>query len=453
MKKLPTIGTVYFLGIGGIGMSALARYFMNKGWKIHGYDRTPTSLTEILIQEGMEVHFEDNPDLIPDQVDLVVLTPAVPYDHQELQFFRNKGVHIVKRAELLGMISKEYRTIAVAGTHGKTTTSTMITHLLLSSRIGCTAFLGGISKNYETNFVLSDTSDLLVAEADEFDRSFLHLQPETAIITSMDADHLDIYGDHGNLLNTFVEFAGNIKDGGNLIMKYGLDLPMDISGRYSVYTYGLDQLADFHAENLALIDGLYHFDFTHPSGCMKDLVLGLPGKYNIENAVAALAICWLQRLSEPEVRTGLSSFKGVRRRFDIRVSKDRLVYIDDYAHHPEELSASISSARAMFSDRRITGIFQPHLFSRTRDFMDEFARSLELLDEVILLPIYPAREVPIPGISSDVLLSRIRKGNKKLVMKEELPGILDKNSLEVLMTLGAGDIDTLAGPIEKYLSE
>lgn len=452
MLHLPPTGTVYFLGIGGIGMSALARYFLYRGWKVAGYDKTPTSLTGSLEQEGMAIHYTEDITQIPDHVDLVVYTPAVPAEHAEYRYFKDHGTPIIKRAQLLGMISQDYRTVAIAGTHGKTTTSTMVAHLLYQSVKGCQAFLGGISKNYESNLLLSNDSEFLVAEADEFDRSFLYLHPYIAVVTSVDADHLDIYGNHESLLESFSQFIGNLVPKGILVIKKGLSLVVPVHGNTTIFHYSLEEKADFYADSLEIADGLYRFVFHYPEGMLKDMVLGLPGLYNVENAVAALAVAWLCGAKEEEMREALRSFSGVRRRFDIRVNSETLVYIDDYAHHPAELTASITAVRNLYKGRKITGIFQPHLFTRTRDFADEFARSLELLDEVILLPIYPAREIPIPGVTSEMLLARIKSANKKLVQMSDLPGILDISRLEVLMTLGAGDIDTLTEPIESYLT-
>jgi len=453
MHPLPERGTIYFLGIGGIGMSALARYFLSKGWKVAGYDKTCTVLTSSLQQEGMEIHYEEDLNRIPRQVDLVVYTPAVPASHAEYRYFVKQGNRIVKRAELLGIIASAYQTIAIAGTHGKTTTSTMAAHLMFSSAQACIAFLGGISKNYETNLLLSGTTEYLVAEADEFDRSFLQLHPYLAVITSTDADHLDIYGSHASVLDSFSAFTANIRENGILILKAGLDLPLRLKEGCRVFRYGMEGAGDFQAISPELRDGLYHFGFKYPGGVMEDMVLGLPGLYNVENAVAALAAAWLCGAGEAELRSSLASFSGVRRRFDIRINSRKLVYIDDYAHHPAELTASITAARAMFSGRKLTGIFQPHLFTRTRDFADEFARSLELLDEVILLPIYPAREQAIPGINSEMLLSKIRLENKQLLTMEQVPGELDLSRMDVLMTLGAGDVDTLVAPIEQAIHQ
>lgn len=453
MLTLPNKGTIYFLGIGGIGMSALARYFLSKGWKVSGYDKTCTSLTDALQQEGMNIHYDEDLSLIPAEVDLVVYTPAVPESHSEYRYFIQQGTRIVKRAELLGIIASAYKTIAIAGTHGKTTTSTMTAHLMFSSAKACIAFLGGISKNYETNLLLSTTTEYLVAEADEFDRSFLQLYPQIAVITSTDADHLDIYGSHASVLDSFSAFTGNIREGGILLLKAELDLPFKLKPGCRVYRYGMLGEGDFQAVSPELRDGLYHFGFRYPGGVMEDIVLGLPGLYNVENAVAALAAAWLSGVGEEDLRSSLASFSGVRRRFDIRVKSGKLVYIDDYAHHPAELTASITAARAMFPDRKLTGIFQPHLYTRTRDFAVEFARSLELLDEVILLPIYPAREQAIPGVSSEMLLDKIHLEHKRLLTKEEIPSRLYLGSMEVLMTLGAGDIDTLVSPIEQAIQQ
>jgi UDP-N-acetylmuramate--alanine ligase len=452
MQQLPTSGTVYFLGIGGIGMSALARYFLSSGWKVHGYDRTSTVLTGQLQEEGMIIHYEEDTKLIPAHVDIVVYTPAVPTDHSEYRYFVQNGISILKRAEVLGLIAQDYQTIAIAGTHGKTTTTTLVSHLLKQSELDCQAFLGGISKNYESNLLLSDSSPFLVAEADEFDRSFLQLFPFIAVITSIDADHLDIYGDHSKMLNTFTEFTGNIMPGGTLILKSGLELPLNLQEECTLYRYSMNGTGDFMATHLELRKGLYHFDFHFPGGIWKDLVLGLPGLYNVENAVAALAAVWLCGADEEEIRPALESFQGVRRRFDIRFSGRNCVYIDDYAHHPAELTASITAARNLFPGKKVTGIFQPHLYSRTRDFADEFAIALDLLDEIILLPIYPAREMPIPGISSEMLQSKIQSGKCTIASMKDFPECLNVNKLEVLMTLGAGDIDILTVPIEKFLT-
>jgi UDP-N-acetylmuramate--alanine ligase len=441
---------IYFLGIGGIGMSALARYFIAKGYEVHGYDRTQTSLTFSLEQEGMIIHYAEDISLIPAKTGLAVFTPAIPADSLELLYLQKSGVRMMKRAEVLGMLSSEYKTIACAGTHGKTTTSTMVSHLLQSSEVKCQAFLGGIARNFDSNLLISETSSFMVAEADEYDRSFLHLHPYIAIITSIDSDHLDIYGTHDAIKEAFSSFTGNIVPEGNLIMKKGLDLPLRSPAECKVYSYAVNDEADFYATDLQIENGLYHFDFNYPHGRIQNLTLGIPGLYNVENAIAALAAALLAGAKPDELIAGLASFKGVKRRFDIRINESNLVYIDDYAHHPEELNACISSARAMFPGRKLTGIFQPHLFTRTRDFATEFAHSLAQLDEVLLLPVYPARELPIEGINSQMLLSLMAHNNKYLVQKTDFPAHFEGNRPEVLLTMGAGDIDTLVDPIENF---
>ncbi len=441
---------IYFLGIGGIGMSALARYFIAKGYQVNGYDRTSTDLTVALEKEGMIIHYHPDPSLIPAETGLVIYTPAIPATNIEFVYLQHSGIRMMKRAEVLGMLSSEYKTIACAGTHGKTTTSAMVSHLMHESLIGCQAFLGGISRNFDNNLLISETSPFMVVEADEYDRSFLHLHPYIAIITSIDSDHLDIYGNHLAIEEAFSSFAGNIVQQGSLIIKKGLNLPLQLAAGCNEYSYAVEQEADFYASGLSLEKGLYHFDFNYPNGKINNLVLGIPGLYNVENAVAALAAAILAGVTPEELSKGLASFKGVKRRFDIRFQGNNQVYIDDYAHHPEEIKACISSARAMFPGRRLTGIFQPHLFSRTRDFAADFAKSLSLLDEVLLLPIYPAREQPIAGIDSLMLLSLMDHSTKHLVQKEDLPGCLADKNIEVLLTMGAGDIDTLVDPLEQY---
>lgn len=442
---------IYFLGIGGIGMSALARYFIAEGYEVHGYDRTPTVLTEALEKEGMIIHYTADPLLIPAETGLVIYTPAIPSTNPEFEYLLKCGVRMMKRAEVLGMLSSEYKTIACAGTHGKTTTSSMVSYLMQQSHLGCQAFLGGISRNFNNNLLLSETSPFMVVEADEYDRSFLHLHPFIAIITSIDSDHLDIYENHEAIQEAFSGFTGNIVPQGSLIIKKGIELPLRIPVDCKVYSYAVNAVADFYANNLSLKDGLYHFDFNYPNGKIDNLVLGIPGLYNVENAVAALAAALMAGVRPEELSKGLASFTGVQRRFDIRVNENKRVYIDDYAHHPEEIKACIQSARAMFPGRRLSGIFQPHLFSRTRDFAAEFANALSMLDEIILLPIYPARELPIPGIDSQMLLSLIDHENKHLILKSDIPVYLSGRHIEVLLTMGAGDIDTLVEPIEMFL--
>ncbi len=441
---------IYFLGIGGIGMSALARYFLAKGYQVHGYDRTSTSLTTQLENEGMNIHYHEDAALIPAETGLVVYTPAIPSSNSELQYLRKCGVRMMKRAEVLGMLSSEYKTIACAGTHGKTTTSSMVSYLLQQSEVGCQAFLGGISLNFETNLLITESSPFMVVEADEYDRSFLQLHPYIAIITSIDSDHLDIYDNLEAVLEAFSSFTGNIVPDGALIIKKGLELPLQINVDANVYRYAVNAEADFYATDLRLVNGHYQFDLNYPNGKIDNLLLGIPGLYNVENAVAALAAAILAGATPDELSKGLATFKGVKRRFDIRVNEQNIVYIDDYAHHPEEIKACISSARDMFPGRKLTGIFQPHLFSRTRDFAAEFATSLSLLDEILLLPVYAARELPIPGIDSEMLLALISNENKHLVQKSDIPEYFKGKQTEILLTMGAGDIDTLVEPIESF---
>lgn len=447
------INIVYFLGIGGIGMSALARYFKKSGKVVSGYDKTPSPLTDQLINEGIEVHFADNPKLLPANVDLVILTPAIPKNHKELLFFLEANIPILKRSEVLGLISRNKQTIAVAGTHGKTSVSTLTAHLFHDNSKQCSAFLGGISKNYKTNFLWSETSDLIVVEADEFDRSFLTLFPQLAVITSMDADHLDIYREKRNLELSFQQFVDQILPGGALVLKKELVNNVKVKDNIRLFTYSIQEKADFCIEKMNFKNGLYYFTLITPFGVIKEIKLGIPGLFNVENAVAAAALALLSGLSINELIKGMASFAGIQRRFDIRINRPDLVYIDDYAHHPVELKACISAVREMFPGKKITGIFQPHLYSRTRDFADEFARSLELLDEIILLEIYPAREKPIPGITSAWLLEKICGKQKQICSKVELLNSLNNHSFDILLTLGAGDIDQLVATIENTLEQ
>ncbi|MCX6305299.1 MAG: UDP-N-acetylmuramate--L-alanine ligase [Bacteroidetes bacterium] len=457
--------SIYFLGIGGIGMSALARYFLSQGATVSGYDKTATDLTDQLISEGMNIHFTEDITLLPANPDLVIYTPAVPADHQEFRYFREHEIPMKKRAEVLGIISRNHSTIAVAGTHGKTTTSTMIAHMFRVAGVETMAFLGGISNNYGTNFFAEPRNNKVaeqlpgkargsfcVVEADEYDKSFLQLSPSIAVITSADADHLDIYGNHEDLKKTFAEFTSKIVAGGSLVLKSGTGITPLNTGDYSVYDYALTSGVAFSAINVRVEDGLYHFDFAHPGGMISSLVLGVPGKFNLENAIAALAVGHLAGIDEQHLRTALRSYQGVQRRFEFRIRRSGMVYIDDYAHHPEELRACISAARELYPTKKITGVFQPHLFSRTRDFADGFARSLELLDELILLDIYPAREKPIAGITSQMLLDLVNLKVKKLVLKDDLIRELRNSKPEVLLTMGAGDIDRLVAPITEMLS-
>jgi len=455
---LKTIHSVYFIGVGGIGMSAIARFYNTLGKDVAGYDKTSKPLTTDLINEGINIHFEDSISNIPENFKnkentLVVYTPAIPDNHTELNYFFKNDFEIKKRSEVLGMLSREKRCLAVAGTHGKTTITTMISHLMKQSRMGCNAFMGGISKNYNTNFLADKESKYVVVEADEFDRSFLQLNPQKAIISAVDADHLDIYSDENDLKNTFKEFINQINPGGKLIIKDGLDFDIPKREDIEIYTYSINKDSDFKAENVRIENGLYVFDFVGIKGRINSLKLGLPGLLNVENAIAAISIATLSGVHNDEIFNSIPIFKGIHRRFDYRINRADLVYIDDYAHHPEELKASISSAKELFKDKKITGIFQPHLYTRTRDFVDEFAKSLDLLDEVILLDIYPAREEPIPGITSEIIFEKIKNPNKILCKKSELLEILKNKKPEVLMTLGAGDIDEYVEPIKEMFTK
>jgi len=449
-----TIHNVYFLGVGGIGMSAIARYFNILGKNVAGYDKVSKPLTLDLANEGIRIHYDDNVKNIPNEFKnsentLVVYTPAVPGNNSELEYFRSNGFQIKKRSEVLGILSQQKKCIAVAGTHGKTTISTMIAHFMQQSRMGCDAFLGGISKNYNTNYLVDADSKYMVVEADEFDRSFLKLNPQKAIISSVDADHLDIYSDKNDLKDTFKQFVNQINTGGKLVFKAGIDLEIPKRDDIEIYTYSLNSESDFKAENIRIEDGLYVFDFVGIKGRINNLKLGLPGLLNVENVVAAISLATLSGVHNDEIFNAISKFKGIQRRFDYQIQREDLVYIDDYAHHPEELKASIGSVKELYKDKKITGIFQPHLYSRTKDFAEEFANSLELLDEIILLEIYPAREEPIPGITSEIIFNKIKNKNKILISKAELLIELQKRKPEVLMTLGAGDIDGFVEPIKR----
>ena len=433
-------------------MSAIARYCRHAGLNVSGYDRTPSPVTEALEREGIPVHFDSNVSLIPPvpEETLVIYTPAVPSDMAEMVYVREHGYRIVKRAEALGEITSGKRCLAVSGTHGKTTTSTMLAHILAESGEGCTAFLGGISKNYGTNLLLGD-NDVIVAEADEFDRSFLHLHPEAAVVTSMDADHLDIYSDIEDLRRTFVKFG--LQTDRYLVIKKGLEERFRSAGvRADILTYG--EGGDFHASDIVSDgSGRMYFTLNTPSGAFRDFHAGVPGLVYIENATAAAAMALLHGVPADSIRKAISTFSGVVRRFDIRLNIPGHTYIDDYAHHPAELAATITSIRQIWPGRRICGIFQPHLYSRTKDFYPEFASSLSLLDSVILLPIYPAREEPIPGVSSDMILDRITLSDKKTVEKQDLLAEIGDRDTDILVTFGAGDIDRFVTPIESLLKE
>lgn len=453
------VRNVYFVGAGGIGMSALARYFLHKGKAVAGYDRTPSELTAELNAEGAKIHYEDNLSLVPEafkntEDTLVVYTPAIPETHTELRFFRAGSFCVMKRAEVLGLITRSSRGLCIAGTHGKTTTSSMLAHLLKQSHVDCNAFLGGILKNYDSNLMESKKSDLTVIEADEFDRSFHRLSPYMAVITAADPDHLDIYGTAEAYRESFEHFTSLIREGGCLIMKKGIAVTPRLKEGVKLYTYSADDAsADFHAENIRIGGGEIRFDFVGPDVRIADIQLGVPVKVNIENGVAAIAPAWMNGVTEDEIRRGMASFMGAKRRFDFRIKRDDMVLIDDYAHHPAEIAASIRSVKELYEGRKVTGIFQPHLYTRTRDFAADFARSLSLLDELILLDIYPAREEPIPGVTSEIILDAVSIENKRLVHKSELEDLVRKEAemFEVVLMIGAGDIDRLVEPVKQIL--
>ena len=442
--------SLYFVGAGGIGMAALERYFLAQGKRVAGYDRTPSELTEALEQEGVHIDFDEDPDLIPEDCrdpkrTLVVYTPAVPDSHKGLTYFRENGFEVVKRAALLGVITAHSRGLCFAGTHGKTTTSSMAAHILHSSGVGCNAFLGGVLRNYNSNFLLSPTSPYSVIEADEFDRSFHHLHPYVAVVTSTDPDHLDIYGTPENYLEGFAHFTELIQPGGSLIVHTGLELKPRVQQGVKIYTYSRDE-GDFHAVNIRKGNGEITFDFVTPWEVVTDINLGVPVDINVENAVAAMAACRLVDTPLEAMREAIGSFMGAKRRFEFWLKepgeKGR-VMIDDYAHHPGELKASITSVRDLYQGRRLTVIFQPHLYTRTRDFAPEFAQALSLADEVILIPIYPAREEPIPGVTSEMILEMVTSTKKSIYSKENLIKSIELSNFDVLLTAGAGDIANL----------
>ena len=444
---------VYFIGIGGIGMSAIARYYQFKGCHVSGYDRTPSDLTHALEAEGIAVHYEDRPECIPESVQdtLVVYTPAVPDSFGELVYAREKGYRVIKRSQMLGEITAGQRCLAVAGTHGKTTTSTLVAHILTESGTGCSAFLGGISKNYGTNMLVSHTPTV-VAEADEFDRSFHQLHPAIASISAMDADHLDIYGDLAHMQEAYRIFASQVSE--TLILKLGLPIrQQDVSAR--IFTYHFDDpRADFHSTQLRLdATGHYTYDLVYPGGKLNDIRVGTLGWVNVENSIAAAAICLCYGLDAQKVRHAIGTFEGAQRRLDVHLNTPSLTYIDDYAHHPAELESAITSVRQIFPGRRLTGIFQPHLYTRTRDFAPAFARALSGLDKLILLDIYPAREEPIPGVTSEIIFRDVTAPEKVLITRDELLPLLEKEPVDVLLTLGAGNIDRFIGPITDLLKK
>lgn len=458
--EMQKITSVYFVGAGGIGMSALARYFRAKGKQVAGYDKTPSDLTAALIEEGIRIHYTDDITLIPEdckQIDstLVIYTPAIPETHTELNYFKTNGFTLMKRARVLGEITRTERGLCVAGTHGKTTTSSMLAHLLKQSHVDCNAFLGGILKNYNSNLMLSDKSDLAVIEADEFDRSFHWLNPYMAVITAVDPDHLDIYGTPAAYRGSFEHFTSLIRPDGCLVMKKGLQLQPRLQEGTELYTYSATEEADFFARNIRIGNGDILFDFVTPDGCIPDVKLGVPVKVNIENGVAAMALAWLNGVTSEEIRRGMASFAGPVRRFDFHLKKDDIVLLDDYAHHPAELKASIQSVKELYPDKKVTGIFQPHLYTRTRDFAADFAASLSLLDELILLDIYPAREEPIPGVTSQIIFDQVTISNKRMIRKEELLDLVQKEaaSFEVVLMVGAGNIDRLVEPVKQILEK
>ena len=456
--KLDEIKSVYFLGAGGIGVSALIRFFLSKQKAVAGYDRTPSELTARLIKEGVDIHYEEDVTLIPDycrnpKTTLVVYSAAIPETHQELTYFRKEGFEIQKRAQVLGTVTMGTKCLAVAGTHGKTTTSTMAAHILYQSALGCTAFLGGISKNYETNLLLSTDSPFTVVEADEFDRSFHWLRPYMTVITATDPDHLDIYGTKEAYLESFQHYTSLIQEGGALIIHTGLELQPHVKPGVRTYTYSRNE-GDFHAEHIRIGNGEIVFDFIAPDARINDIQLGVPVSINIENGIAAMALAHLNGATPDEIRTAMKSFSGVDRRFDFRLKTKEVVLISDYAHHPAEIEQSVRSIRELYQDKKITAIFQPHLYTRTRDFYRDFAKSLSLLDEVILTNIYPAREQPIPGVTSQLIYDNLRLGiEKTLCQKEDVLKILAAKKREVIIVLGAGDMDNYIPEMTKLLTK
>lgn len=445
--QLESLQKVYFLGIGGIGMSAIARYFLKRGVSVSGYDKTPSPLTGKLESEGMKIQFVENVEHIPEDVQLVIWTPAIPADSVLLNHCRHQNYLLMKRAEVLGWISKDNCSIAVAGTHGKTTTSSLLAYLLTASGVDCTAFLGGIAVNFDSNFI-SGSSEWVVLEADEYDRSFLQLSPDIAIITSMDADHLDIYGDASKMKEGFIAFSKKVKPGGRLHVEAKLKSLLPDSE--TTFTYGVE-MGDYRAVNVRAADGMMHFDVEWPEGNLLDCRLPYPGIHNVENAMAAISVLLHLKIEQELIKKALLGFKGIKRRFELIHKDDQRVYIDDYAHHPSELKAAIQAARMMYPGKKLAGIFQPHLFTRTRDFADGFAEALDGLDELWMLEIYPAREKPIEGVSSEMILERMKLKDKKLVSNTALMEALSRSDFEILMTLGAGDIDRLVPEIDKEI--
>ena len=452
MKDITNIQTIYFIGIGGIGMSALARYFKAQGKAVSGYDKTETELTKQLVEEGIAVHYTEDLDQSPKNADLVVYTPAVPVDHKELVFYRDNNYYLLKRSEVLGLITNSSFNICVAGTHGKTTISTMIAHILRHSGYGCNAFLGGVSVNYDTNF-WSSPNNVCVVEADEYDRSFLRLSPDIAVITAMDVDHLDIYGTEEAMEDAFIEFSGKVKTDGLLLSKFGLKRGSDLNAA-NHQTYSLqNDSADVHGANVRITQGSYEFDVMMKDFMLDNVRLNMGGMHNVENSIAAIAVARQLNIRAEKIKAAVEAFRGVKRRFEYIIRNKNMVFIDDYAHHPEELRALITGAKALFSGKRCTVVFQPHLYSRTRDLASEFAKVLDLAHEVILLPIYPARELPIAGVSSNMILDRMYSDDKHLMTKDELLNWMNTHEVELFITAGAGDIDTLVQPLKEILIE
>lgn len=455
--EIKDIKAVYFIGAGGIGMSAIARYFIHRGLVVAGYDKTPSALTLQLEREGMLIHYEENIDEIPHackqpQTCLVIYTPAIPSDHQELQYFRQNGFEVEKRAQVLGTLTREHKGLCVAGTHGKTTTSTMCAHIMHQSHLDCNAFLGGISKNYGTNYILSN-SDYVVIEADEFDRSFHWLSPWMTVITATDPDHLDIYGTKEAYLESFRHYTELIQPGGSLIIHRDLEMKENLQEGVNRYDYSLHE-GDFHAENIRIANGEITFDFISPIECVKDVQLGQPVPINIENGVAAMAMAQLSGCTAEELRYGMQTYGGVERRFDFKLKNDKIVFLSDYAHHPKEIYQSAKSIRELYRGRKITAIFQPHLYTRTRDFYKDFANALSLLDEVILTEIYPAREQPIEGVTSQLIYDNLRPGiEKHMIAKSDVLQYIKDHLFDVLIVLGAGDLDNQVPQITKILKE
>ncbi|MBS1647285.1 MAG: UDP-N-acetylmuramate--L-alanine ligase [Bacteroidetes bacterium] len=454
------IQLVYFLGIGGIGMSALARYFNHYGIPVAGYDKTPTTLTAELQNEGIDIHFDENTEYVEHlfaafdkERILVVYTPAIPAEHAEFVLIKKEKYKMQKRAEVLGSITQQFKTIAIAGTHGKTTTSSLMAHVLKTANINCYAFLGGITKNYNTNLLLGHAKDnentFVVVEADEYDRSFLTLHPYIGAVTSVDADHLDIYGDIRYMHESYTLFTQQVKE--HLIVKKSVDEALHLSSKKN--TYALNNQADFSSKNIKINEGNFLFDVDSPIASMQNIALGIPGAHNVENATLVIAIAQLMGIESAVIKQALQSFSGVKRRFDYRIKSKEIVYIDDYAHHPEELKAAIGAAKSLYPNKKISGIFQPHLYTRTRDFAEGFAQSLDMLDECLLLEIYPARELPIEGVHAAMLLDKMNIAHKKVVKKEDILPYLRSHNIEVLLSLGAGDIDALVAPIEACLKE